>query len=142
MSFAPVIDAPPTAKVDEHIGASVRRRRRLLGLTQEELAVRVGVTAQQVHKYESGANRIAASKLFEIANVLGLPVSAFFDGLPSPPAEAGEREAEERLRNRLSLDKDLLELAMRFDEIEETPLRKVVMRIIRAATEEAQKKAE
>jgi transcriptional regulator with XRE-family HTH domain len=142
MSFAPAMDAPATAKVDEHIGGQVRKRRRMLGLTQEELATRVGVTAQQVHKYESGANRIAASKLFEIATALNLPISAFFEGLPAPPLQVAEGAAEDRLKSRLMLDKDFLELAMRFDEIEETPLRKVVMRIIRAATEEPHKKPE
>jgi transcriptional regulator with XRE-family HTH domain len=126
-----------TSSVDEHIGSRIRTRRRLLGLTQEDLANQVGVTAQQVHKYENGSNRVAASKLFEIATALSLPISAFFEGLPEP---AGDAPApEDRAKNRLLLDKEILELAMSFDEIEEARLRRVVLRIIKAAAAESHK---
>lgn len=121
--------------IDEHIGARIRSRRRALDLTQDDLAGRIGVTAQQIHKYESGANRVAASKLFEIATALAMPMSAFFAGLPEP-APAEEDEAT-RLRNRLLVDKDVLELAKRFDEIEEGALRRTVLRMVRAAIDDA-----
>lgn len=125
--------------IDEHIGASIRARRRALELTQDDLAVRIGVTAQQIHKYENGANRVAASKLFEIAAVLSMPVSSFFAGLPTPVLEEDE---EARTRNRLLLDKDILELAKRFEDIKEVSLRKTVMRMLRAATESGEKPSE
>ena len=132
----PPEDAPEalarSASVDEHIGSRIRARRRMLRLTQDELATRIGVTAQQIHKYESGSNRVAASKLFEIATVLNLPISAFFDGLPAPSGDGG---AEARAKDRLLLDKEILELAMSFDDIEEARLRRVVLRIIKAAAE-------
>lgn len=127
--------AARASNVDEHIGSHIRARRRMLGLTQEDLANRVGVTAQQVHKYENGSNRVSASKLFEIASALALPVSAFFEGLPTPPG--GELDPESRAKNRLLLDKEILELAMSFDHIEESRLRRVVLRIIKAAAAEA-----
>lgn len=125
--------APPDANVDEHIGARIRARRRILGLTQDDLATRVGVTAQQVHKYESGANRVAASKLFEIASVLSLPISAFFDGLTN--AATDDADPAVKAANRLLLDKDVLELAMNFNDIGEERVRRMVLSIIKAATE-------
>lgn len=129
-------DVPaPTPNVDEHIGSRIRARRRMLRLTQDELATRIGVTAQQIHKYENGSNRVAASKLFEIATVLAFPISAFFDGLVSAPGENGDMAAEAKAKDRLLLDKEILELAMSFDGIEEARLRRVVLRIIKAAAE-------
>lgn len=67
--------------IDRHVGERVRRRRRLLGLTQKELADRVGIRFQQIHKYETGINRMSASRLYEIAGALGAPVEHFYDGL-------------------------------------------------------------
>lgn len=67
--------------IDRHMGERLRRRRRLLGLTQKELADRVGIRFQQIHKYETGINRMSASRLYEIAEALGAPVEHFYDGL-------------------------------------------------------------
>jgi len=72
-------DAPHS--VDRHVGHRVRLRRKLEGRSQESLADALGLTFQQVQKYESGANRISASKLYEIAATLRVPVSYFFEGL-------------------------------------------------------------
>ena len=81
------IHAPHT--VDVHVGARVRLRRRLLGMSQERLADALGLTFQQVQKYERGANRVSASKLFEIARTLQTPIEFFFEGLPDPVASHG-----------------------------------------------------
>lgn len=70
-----------TQDIDRHVGARVRERRIMLGLTQQQLADLIGVTYQQAHKYERAINRISAGRLFEIAQVLGVPVSYFFFGL-------------------------------------------------------------
>ena len=77
------------AEIDTHLGRRLRRRRRLLGLTQQQLAVQVGVRFQQVQKYECGANRISAARLWELAEALSTPISYFYDGLE----EARERPA-------------------------------------------------
>ena len=69
--------------VDIYVGKRLRRRRRLLGLTQQDLAGQVGVRFQQIQKYEKGANRIGASRLQQIAKILGVPVEFFFEGAPS-----------------------------------------------------------
>jgi transcriptional regulator with XRE-family HTH domain len=67
--------------VDRHVGARIRERRLMLGLSQQQLAEAIGVTYQQAHKYERGLNRISAGRLYGIAQVLGVPVSWFFDGI-------------------------------------------------------------
>lgn len=68
--------------VDVHVGGRVRLRRTLLGLSQERLGEAVGLTFQQIQKYERGANRIGASRLFEFSRILDVPVSFFFDDMP------------------------------------------------------------
>ena len=73
--------------IDVHVGARLRLRRTLLGLSQEKLGEAVGITFQQLQKYERGANRISASRLFNLAQVLGVSVGFFFDDMP--PATAG-----------------------------------------------------
>src|SRR5713226_5149805 len=75
--------------VDLHVGARIRLRRRMQGVSQEKLADALGLTFQQVQKYERGANRVSASKLYEIAAALHAPVSYFFDGLADPSSADG-----------------------------------------------------
>src|SRR5215472_8542656 len=70
--------------VDLHVGGRVRMRRKMLGISQERLADALGLTFQQVQKYERGANRISASKLYEIARFLSAPIAYFFEGLADP----------------------------------------------------------
>ena len=67
--------------VDRHVGARMRERRIMLGLTQQQMAELIGVTYQQAHKYEKGINRVAAGRLYSIAQGLGVEVSYFFEGL-------------------------------------------------------------
>ena len=69
--------------IDRHVGARVRMRRLMVGLSQSKLAESLGVTFQQVQKYEKGANRIGASRLQQLARVLEVPPSFFFEGAPS-----------------------------------------------------------
>jgi len=93
--------------VDRYVGARIRERRIMLGLTQQQLADLIGVTYQQAHKYERGINRVSAGRLFEIARVLSVPIGYFYEGLaegsePRPPS------ARERM---------MLELARNFSEI-------------------------
>ena len=77
--------------VDIHVGGRVRLRRMLLGMSQEKLGEHLGLTFQQVQKYEKGINRIGASRLFDLAQVLGVPVQFFYEEIPL--TSAAEREA-------------------------------------------------
>lgn len=73
-------------ETDLHVGKRLRRRRRLLGMTQQDLATQVGVRFQQIQKYECGANRITASRLYELAKAMNVSVQYFFDGMPAAGA--------------------------------------------------------
>src|SRR4051794_41154195 len=102
--------SPRANAADHHVGARIRERRIMLGLSQQQLAQMIGVTYQQAHKYERGLNRISAGRLYEIAQVLGVPVSWFFDGL-SPtdaPAEMTQRQRMclELARNFAAIDNE------------------------------------
>src|SRR5436190_11101166 len=79
--------------IDVHLGRRLRRRRRLLGLTQQELAVACGVRFQQIQKYECAANRMSAARLWQLAEVLEVPVSYFYEGLTRDQRASLEREA-------------------------------------------------
>ena len=72
-----------THPVDSHVGKRVRHRRKLLGMTQQQLARSVGIRFQQIQKYESGTNRISASRLWDLSSALQVPVAYFFEGLDS-----------------------------------------------------------
>lgn len=80
--------------IDVHVGARIRHRRAILGLNQTELALKVGVTFQSIQKYERGTNRVSASRLQEIAEVLGVPVSHFFEGLAPGGADPSAAPAD------------------------------------------------
>jgi len=87
---------------DRHVGARIRERRIMLGLSQQQMADLIGVTYQQAHKYERGINRISAGRLYEIAQVLGVPVGYFFEGLDTnrvPDLTARQRMCLELARN-------------------------------------------
>lgn len=95
-----------TQNVDRYVGARIRERRIMLGLTQQQLADLIGVTYQQAHKYERGINRVSAGRLFEVAQVLSVPVNYFFDGL--------DQESERSISPR---ERMCLELARNFAQI-------------------------
>lgn len=95
-----------TQDIDRYVGARIRERRIMLGLTQQQLADLIGVTYQQAHKYERGINRVSAGRLYEVAQVLSVPVSYFFDGL--------EQENERGISPR---ERMCLELARNFAQI-------------------------
>src|SRR5688572_16911801 len=75
--------------IDKHVGSRVRMRRMMLAMSQEKLGDALGLTFQQVQKYEKGANRISASRLQQIAKMLDVPVSFFFDGAPTDDTPSG-----------------------------------------------------
>lgn len=87
-----MIDAPNP--VDVHVGRRVRLRRRELGVSQAWLADRLRLTFQQIQKYERGANRISASKLYAIAKLLEVPITYFFEGLDDPATPTGWQYAQ------------------------------------------------
>lgn len=80
--------------IDTHLGKRLRRRRRLLGLTQQQLAGAVGVRFQQIQKYECGANRISAARLWQLSEALEVPVGYFYDGLSAVERDVAPARTE------------------------------------------------
>jgi len=113
---------------DRHVGARIRERRVMMGLSQQQLARMIGVTYQQAHKYERGLNRISAGRLFEIAQVLGVAVSWFFDGLS---AETEPHEVSPRQRM-------CLELARNFALIDNEKHQEALSQMARALAAQSQ----
>ena len=87
---------------DKHVGSRVRMRRMMLGMSQEKLGDALGLTFQQVQKYEKGTNRIGASRLQQISHILQVPVSFFFEGAPSALRPSGATREWVRRRRRLT----------------------------------------
>lgn len=114
-----------TAAIDRHVGARIRERRILLGLTQQQLAGLIGVTYQQAHKYERGVNRVSAGRLFQIANVLSVPMSYFYEGV-------GEGEP----RPITPRERMVLEIARNFTDIENERYQEALHQLARALASE------
>ncbi|MFC4671594.1 helix-turn-helix domain-containing protein [Seohaeicola nanhaiensis] len=95
-----------THPVDVHVGKRVRHRRWLIGMTQQQLAEKVGIKFQQIQKYETGANRVSASRLWDIADALEVPVAFFFEGLSEDQksGDAGHAFPSDILGDKEALD--------------------------------------
>ena len=113
-----------THPVDVHVGKRVRHRRWLIGMTQQQLAERVGIKFQQIQKYETGANRISASRLWDIADALEVPVSFFFEGLQEATAEEASN-ADAAVPNDLLGDKEALDFVRSYYAIPENQRRRL-----------------
>ena len=107
--------------VDVHVGKRIRQRRWMNGTTQQQLAEDVGIKFQQIQKYETGMNRVSASRLWDIAHVLAVPVSFFFDGLD---AEGGET-LQGDVPSDVLTDKEALELLRSYYAIPENQRRRL-----------------
>ena len=105
--------------VDIHVGKRIRHRRWLQGMTQQQLAEQVGIKFQQIQKYETGMNRVSASRLWDIASVMDVPVSFFFEGLSQ------SADGEESLPSDILADKEALELVRSYYAIPETQRRRL-----------------
>lgn len=121
--------------VDAHVGSRVRLRRMLLGMSQERLGDSMGLTFQQVQKYEKGVNRIGASRLFQIAKILDVPVQFFFEEAPqfdgSAPTGMAEPESETFILEFLN-SREGLELNRAFVKIADPKVRKSVVDLVRS----------
>jgi transcriptional regulator with XRE-family HTH domain len=117
--------APST--IDVHIGKRLRHRRKMLGLTQSRLAARLGVTYQQIQKYEGGLNRISAGRLMTLATILAVPVTFFYTGLAEDPAAAVEPAIA---------DPEILELNAAFTRIADEKTRRGLIAFVETVASE------
>ncbi|MBE0454022.1 helix-turn-helix domain-containing protein [Roseovarius autotrophicus] len=105
--------------VDIHVGKQIRHRRWLIGMTQQQLAEAVGIKFQQIQKYETGANRVSASRLWDIADALDVDISFFFDGLSKEASGGSALPAE------IITDKEALDLVRSYYAIPENQRRRL-----------------
>lgn len=135
--------------IDVHVGRRLRLRRTLLGMSQERLGELLGLTFQQVQKYERGVNRIGSSRLFELGQILSVPVSFFFDDMPDDlphapggsamPGLAEEASPFEHEEEELPLDKrETLELVRAYYRIGDPALRKRLFELAKALAHAAE----
>jgi transcriptional regulator with XRE-family HTH domain len=116
-------------RVDAYVGSRVRLKRTIQGLSQTELGTAVGVTFQQMQKYESGANRVSASKLWALSEVLDVPISYFFDGLESDSSTASPGEA-------IAADRYATELMRAVARIHDPKLRDCLLGLVKVMAED------
>lgn len=109
--------------VDVHVGKRIRQRRWLIGMTQQKLAELVGIKFQQIQKYETGANRVSASRLWDIGEAMGVPVSFFFEGLDCPSQSGVQLGAS--FPSDLLGDKEAMELVRSYYAIPENQRRRL-----------------
>jgi len=105
--------------VDVHVGKRIRHRRWMIGMTQQQLADRVGIKFQQIQKYETGMNRVSASRLWDIADAMDVPVSFFFEGLDS------RNDADQQIEGDIFSDKEALLLIRSYYAIPEAQRRRL-----------------
>jgi transcriptional regulator with XRE-family HTH domain len=123
--------------IDRRLGQRLRARRLEIGLSQERLAEMLGLTFQQVQKYEKGINRIAASRLFDIANAVEVPVSYFFEGLSPKAASGVAEEGPSGLVFDTLATPEGLNLMTLFSSIRNIRIRRRVVELVRALAEDA-----
>ena len=122
--------APRTTPVDRGIGARVKQRRQSLGMNQTALGEKIGVTFQQIQKYETGANRIGAGRLASIASALNVPIAVFFDQPEAGTGSSGEEDAVAlALQDPMTVD-----LVKAFAAVPDPALRRCVVDFVRAAS--------
>lgn len=112
--------------IDIHLGRRLRRRRRLMGLTQQQLAGACGVRFQQIQKYECGANRISAARLWQLAEALEVPVGYFFDGLSSHEPAHHDDLPTDRAGGEVLARKETMDLIRAYYQLSERPRRRLL----------------
>jgi Predicted transcriptional regulators len=129
------VDRAPNP-IDRHVGLRIRMRRKELGISQERLAESIGLTFQQVQKYERAANRVSASKLWEMSRALNTSISYFYEGLSDTPEPAGSNLPRETVQDFL-MTAEGLELASSFPKIPQGRLRRKILDLVRVMSEDA-----
>ena len=117
--------------IDLHVGARLRYRRMLIGMSQEALAEKLGLTFQQIQKYEKGQNRVGASRLYQIAQILEVSVGYFFEELPDTAAEDGDPRHAHNPLDFVS-SQEGLQLNLAFNKIDDDVTRRRLVELVRA----------
>jgi len=118
--------------VDTHVGRRMRQRREMCGMPQKELARQLGISFQQVQKYESGANRISASKLWQLCGVLDVTPGYFFEGLNSQRSSAGSADKAGAPETDSRSARQVLDLNQAFQKIADTRVRRQIVQLVKS----------
>jgi transcriptional regulator with XRE-family HTH domain len=136
LSTTPVVKAPIVKKIpnpiDKHVGGRVRMRRLMVSRSQEKLGDKLGLTFQQVQKYEKGVNRIGASRLQHIGEILGVSVAFFFEGAPATQPVVGFGEADQTVMSEFLSTSEGLQLTRAFMKIRDARVRRKVLDLVSA----------
>ncbi len=126
------------AYVDKHVGDRIRVRRTLLGMSQEKLGEALGLTFQQVQKYEKGANRVSASRLVQLAKILNVPPSYFFENVPADAASHARRLTDDgkAVPADMPTSRESLKLIRAYYGLPNPALRKIVFGLIEALADD------
>lgn len=116
--------------IDVHVGSRIRLRRTMLGWSQEKLGDGLGITFQQVQKYEKGSNRVGASRLQHIAELLNVPIPFFFDGSPGASLDAAEMSSNNA--GDVYGSKECMALAAAFNAIDDKRVRRSILSLVRS----------
>jgi transcriptional regulator with XRE-family HTH domain len=127
--------------IDIQVGNRVRIRRMLIGMSQERLGDLLGLTFQQVQKYEKGVNRIGAGRLFEVARILNVPVDFFYEGLSGTAGQPGTAEGESAPVMEFVSSGEGLQLSLAFMKIKDAKVRKRVLDLVKSLAEEEEQKS-
>ena len=122
--------------IDRHVGLRIRMRRKELGISQERLAECIGLTFQQVQKYERAANRVSASKLWEMSRALNTSIAYFYEGLSNTPEPPGSNVPRETVQDFL-MTPEGLELASSVPKIPHGRIRRKILDLVRVMSEES-----
>jgi transcriptional regulator with XRE-family HTH domain len=128
--------------IDQHVGSRVRLRRQLMKMSQEKLGDELGVTFQQVQKYERGANRVGASRLYRLSRVLEVPVQFFFEGLGDKTSVSGLAEDDQTpIVYDFIQSSDGVSLADSFSRIKDARVRRRILELVRTLASEDEMEA-
>jgi len=126
--------------IDIQVGNRVRIRRMLIGMSQERLGDLLGLTFQQVQKYEKGVNRIGAGRLFEVARILNVPIDFFYEGLSGAAGQPGMGDSESAPVMEFVSSGEGLQLSLAFMKIKDAKVRKRVLDLVKSLAEEEEQK--
>ena len=126
--------------IDVHVGSRIRMRRQLINMSQERLGELLGITFQQVQKYEKGSNRISASRLFYTCKTLGVPIQFFFEGLPGmePDGSMGEASPQADDFTSALMTTEGIQLARTFREADTATKRKLIVSLAKLIVDQVE----
>ena len=127
--------------IDAYVGAQIKQRRTIVGMSQTELANRLGITFQQVQKYEKGANRVGSSRLYEISEILGVQIQSFFEGVEEVIQAKNSKKADKRTKDTTlgKFDEFIsspsgVDMIKAFVEIEDPSVRKQIAALVKSVS--------